>query len=180
MPAMAVLGLVTMFAALCKAEPPTMIGKGTDLEQNVFSMLAQGALNYSNASVTVIADADSAQNALRESIKPQYPEQAKREGIEGYVVVQFDITNTGEVSGARVIEAEPANCFETAAIDAVKQYRFSPNSSTSETVTIRGAVNKFVFSLNDAAPKPRPATIHYRGRTYYALNITQPTGYTAN
>jgi TonB family protein len=140
-----------------------------DIDSSTLSTIAQEAVPANDARVTVIADAATSTELVRESIRPLYPERARRDGIEGYVVVQFDITKSGMVSGARVIEAKPVNYFETAAMDAVRQFQFSPNDNAPDPVAIRGAVNKFVFSLHAPNTPVKPGFIYYRGRTYFAL-----------
>lgn len=153
-------------AASTPAALPAINGYISD---SAFSTVAQDAVAANDAHVTVIADAVMAPDETREANKPRYPEQALRDRIEGYVVVQFDITRTGAVSGVRVIEAQPANYFETAAINAVQKFRFSPNDNTTEPVAIRGAINRFVFSLHAPNIPAKPGFIFHRGRTYYAL-----------
>jgi len=134
-----------------------------------FATVAQSAVPTVDARVSVIADASTTPGIIRELVKPSYPEQARRDRVEGYVVVQFDIAENGTVSGARVLEAKPANYFETAAIDAVRQLQFSPNDKPANSVAIRGAVNMFVFSLNAPNAPAKPGFITWRGRSYYAL-----------
>jgi len=126
--------------------------------------------NQLSPSIRVALDSRIPDAAMRDSIKPLYPEQARQQGVEGYVVVQFDITREGDVTGAHVIEAQPANYFENAAIDAVRQYRFAPNNATREDIAIRGAVNRFVFSLTENTGAFKPSYVPYRGRTFFALN----------
>jgi TonB family protein len=155
--------MLTVASVCCLAAPEPGDTDGS------FAAVAQSAVHANEARVTIIADATTTPAAARESIKPQYPEEARRDGIEGYVVVQFDISRTGAVSDARVIEAQPANYFETAAINAVRQYQFSPTANSVEPVAIRGAVNKFVFSLHAPNTPVNPGSIRYRGRTYYAV-----------
>ena len=41
-----------------------------------------------------------------------YPPGAKAEGIEGYVVIRYDVTAEGAVINAEVVEAEPQGVFE--------------------------------------------------------------------
>jgi TonB family protein len=56
---------------------------------------------------------------------PAYPERARRLGIEGQVVLQFVVDQFGRVErDIQVIDSFPM--FDQAAIDAVRQWRFSP------------------------------------------------------
>ncbi|MDR2581594.1 MAG: energy transducer TonB [Fibromonadaceae bacterium] len=63
---------------------------------------------------------------LRE-VFAQYPAQAKRRGVSGYVNVYMVIDRSGNVAEAFVTVVEPAGFgFETEALNAVRQYKFSP------------------------------------------------------
>lgn len=57
---------------------------------------------------------------------PQYPYKAARRGIEGWVRVRFQVTETGTVEDVEVLESEPPGVFEQAAIKAVYRWRFKP------------------------------------------------------
>ena len=57
---------------------------------------------------------------------PQYPVAAARKGIEGYVEVSFTITDQGTVTNVAVVSADPADVFERAAVEAVRQWRYDP------------------------------------------------------
>lgn len=168
--ASAFAGLTLTSASLCCTAAALASAIADKAPDSSFSTVAQDAVAASDAHVTVLADATVVPESMRDAIKPRYPEQALRDRIEGYVVVQFDITRTGSVSGARVIEAQPANYFESAAIDAVQKFQFSPNDNTTEPVAIRGAINRFVFSLHGPNTPAKPGFIFHRGRTYYALS----------
>ena len=57
---------------------------------------------------------------------PQYPYRAARRGIEGWVRVRFQVTETGTVEDVEVLDSEPPGVFEQAAIKAVYRWRFKP------------------------------------------------------
>jgi periplasmic protein TonB len=59
-------------------------------------------------------------------IKPKYPKAALTEGIEGWVMLQIDITETGEVDNIRVIDGEQRNMFQSEARRAVAQWKYKP------------------------------------------------------
>lgn len=72
---------------------------------------------------------------------PQYPYKAARRGIEGWVRVRFEVTETGTVEDVQVLESDPPGVFEQAAIKAVYRWRFKPRivngqptASTAEQV----------------------------------------------
>jgi len=62
---------------------------------------------------------------LLSSIIPRYPERARRLGIEGQVVLRFVVDQLGRVErDIQVVTSLPM--LDQAAIDAVRQWRFSP------------------------------------------------------
>jgi TonB family protein len=55
-----------------------------------------------------------------------YPEDARAQGIEGLVVVRYDVAVDGRVINARVVRAEPPDVFDDAALASVRSWRFNP------------------------------------------------------
>jgi protein TonB len=59
---------------------------------------------------------------------PVYPLRAKRMGIEGWVKINFIVTEKGTVSQITIVEAQPKNTFEQSVIRSVSSWRFSPGT----------------------------------------------------
>lgn len=59
-------------------------------------------------------------------VNPQYPQQALRNGIQGWVELEFTITAEGDVTNVRVVNAQPRRAFEREAIRALSQWKFRP------------------------------------------------------
>jgi protein TonB len=59
-------------------------------------------------------------------IKPKYPKAALVAGVEGWVLMQIDINEAGEVENIRVVGGEQRNMFEGEAKRAVAQYKYRP------------------------------------------------------
>lgn len=80
---------------------------------------------------------------------PRYPNKALNRGIEGWVEVQFTIDVGGLPTEASVVSAEPSGMFETAALRAVKKWRFSParNEETGLPVQSDPITTKVQFKL---------------------------------
>ncbi len=80
-----------------------------------------------------IAD-DAIMNENTVDIKPkvlsrpplEYPENALKDGIKGYVIINMLIGKDGSVELAKVLESQPAGVFDNAALNAVRSWRFSP------------------------------------------------------
>jgi protein TonB len=82
-------------------------------------------------------------------IRPMYPREAAMGGIEGWVKVEFTITETGTVKDARVVEAEPARIFNREAIRAILKWKFKPRVVEGIAVE-RRATQIIDFTLDDA------------------------------
>jgi protein TonB len=63
---------------------------------------------------------------LLEYTLPEYPTTALREGIEGWVDVEFVIGEDGGPREIIAVAAEPLGRFEEAALAAVANYRYRP------------------------------------------------------
>jgi TonB family protein len=71
------------------------------------------------------------------TVNPEYPDSARRRGIEGWVEVAFTITPTGAVEDVEVRNASPADVFDDAAVRAMRQWRFEPIVRNGERVSQR-------------------------------------------
>lgn len=70
------------------------------------------------------------------SVSPIYPAQAKKYGIEGWVVLEFGITAHGTVENIRVIESHPSDVFDDAAKKAVAKWRYMPSNLADQVNTV--------------------------------------------
>lgn len=70
------------------------------------------------------------------SVQPTYPEQAKKDGIEGWVVLEFGVTANGTVENIRVVESHPSDVFDAAAKKAVAKWRYMPNKLKDQINTV--------------------------------------------
>ena len=59
---------------------------------------------------------------------PDYPPKAFKDGVEGYVEVEFTVMPDGTVQDVSVVGADPPHTFEVAAVKAVSQWTFKPGT----------------------------------------------------
>ena len=64
------------------------------------------------------------------TVEPKYPEHAYKNGIEGWVWLEFDIDNSGAVTDITLIDSYPAKTFDKAIINAVKRWQYQGDSQT--------------------------------------------------
>lgn len=59
-------------------------------------------------------------------IEPIYPREAARKRIEGWVKLEFTITESGTVSDPAVVDSRPRRTFDRSAIQSIRKWRFEP------------------------------------------------------
>jgi periplasmic protein TonB len=97
-----------------------------------------GGIENNVATLTPVVDARGAMTRMSMSagsdrdviplvrIAPDYPPRALSRGLEGWVKVQFTITPTGTVKDPIVVDAEPKQMFDEAALKAIARWRYNP------------------------------------------------------
>ena len=78
---------------------------------------------------------------------PQYPQRCAARGIEGWVLVRFDVGTVGAPINAEVVETDGSGCFERAALSAVARFRYRPAMVNDEPVVARGMLKRLTFRL---------------------------------
>lgn len=98
------------------------------------------------AAMTAISFASApamAQDRERTSVAaPEYPRGAERRGIEGYAVVQYNVSPDGAVVEPTVVEANPEGVFDRAVLRAIESWGYAPSADTTE-----GMTQRFDFNL---------------------------------
>ncbi len=79
-------------------------------------------------------------------IQPQYPRRAAIAKIEGWVEMEFTITETGGVTDPRVVKANPPRIFDREAIRAILKWKFKPRVIDGQPVA-RRATQTIDFKL---------------------------------
>ncbi len=80
--------------------------------------------------------------------QPQYPREALMSATEGYVIVEFTITETGAVRNPRVVESRPPRLFDREALRAIMRWKFKPRVVDGVAIE-RRARQKLEFNLPD-------------------------------
>ena len=81
-------------------------------------------------------------------IQPMYPRRAAIAKIEGFVTIEFTITETGSVTDPKVVEANPQRVFDRDAIRAILKWKFKPRVVDGRPVA-RRATQTLDFKLAD-------------------------------
>lgn len=78
-----------------------------------------------------------------------YPPAARAAGIEGHVVVRYDVTAGGGVANPVVVESQPAGTFDAAALASLSGWRFRPRIENGQAVSAPNRVSTLRFRLGE-------------------------------
>ena len=72
---------------------------------------------------------------LLEQVEPEYPEEARRAGLEGVVLMEFTVGKDGGVKDSVVLKGH--RLFHQASLDALSGFRYLPGYQNREAVEVR-------------------------------------------
>ncbi len=135
-----VVALLSILLAGCgsKTEGPEEITNSASLQAVQQTPPAEG--------VSVDTEPGLVKNAV-----PVYPEEAKKNGLEGTVYVKIWIDEDGKVKDA-LIQKSDAEIFNQPSVDAAKQFQFTPALKDGTPVSVWVTV-PFKYKLADKAEK---------------------------
>lgn len=67
---------------------------------------------------------------------PEYPIRATTNGVEGYVILRFTVTETGSVADPEVLRSEPPRMFDRAAIRAILRWKYQPQLANGKPISV--------------------------------------------
>lgn len=110
-------------APLVTSEPLTVTSvSGT----GVTSSSAESAGAGNNATTTKSNGSGIIPPSILNRINPTYPQSARQAGIEGTVILKIQIHENGHAGNVTIFRSSGNEELDTAAISAVKQWRFVP------------------------------------------------------
>jgi len=81
-------------------------------------------------------------------VSPTYPTIARQAGLEGWVLVQFDVLASGNVSNIRIVESSD-RIFEKSARKAASRFRFKPRVNDGVALETTGVQNIFRYRMEN-------------------------------
>ncbi len=81
-------------------------------------------------------------------VEPTYPAIAVKRGLEGFVVVQFDVLSDGTVGNISVLRSS-SGIFERSAIQAASRFRFKARVVDGVPQTSSGVQYQFRFTMDN-------------------------------
>ena len=86
---------------------------------------------------------------ILQKIDPVYPEKARQQGLEGLVIVQLEVLATGLVGELSIKQSSGSSLLDTAALEAVRQWRFIPAKDTASGMSLSCVTTvPLAFQLN--------------------------------
>ncbi len=93
-------------------------------------------------------------------VQPAYPRRALREGLSGWVIIEFDVGTDGSVRNPHVVSNcaavvsvagdcvdRPNSIFDASALKAAMKFRYRPRVETGIAYQPTGVRNRLTFSL---------------------------------
>jgi protein TonB len=81
-------------------------------------------------------------------VAPVYPPRAAARGLEGYVVVQYTVTTTGDTRDVTIVESS-SSLFDRAAVESAQKYKYKPRVIDGTAVEVAGVTTRIEFVLED-------------------------------
>ena len=78
----------------------------------------------------------------------EYPSGPKESSTEGYVIVSYDVTQSGDVINLKIIESSPPSVFDEAAVEYVKTWHFQAKQVDGQKVSATGLQSRISFLLD--------------------------------
>lgn len=131
-------------AAEAESAPPAPEDTGDEA-------LRQSAVESTQSPATVDVSNDRAERTMPQPlsstvVQPKYPADALVDGVEGYVTLEFTVTDSGNVTDVAIAEAQPEGVFEEAVREAIRRWRFEPARENGKPVDQR-VRHRFDFTL---------------------------------
>jgi TonB family protein len=140
-------GKATVATAMVSVRPPE------DAQRFVSTIKTTSRATSSLPANAVRVGGDITPPTKTYQVDPVYPPIARAAQVQGVVIVEAVVDEAGGVSDARILRSIPL--LDQAALDAVKQWRFTPTVRDGKPVPVVMTVT-INFSLGDDAPPPPP------------------------
>ena len=84
-------------------------------------------------------------------ITSNYPEEAIRKCIEGWVIVEYSVLRDGTTINHKVVDSVPKGVFEESALESARKLNYAGNTELTGK-RINGVQFKYSFSLDRDSP----------------------------
>ena len=116
-------------------QPTTGPGSGSDSASHSNSEVTQSDANWSNVPLS--------------QLMPKFPYNAQVKGVEGWVIIMFDINEEGRPTNIQIVDSVPKGFFEHEAKKSIRSRRYKPYLNSGIPSVKSGVRVKVEFTLND-------------------------------
>lgn len=95
-------------------------------------------------------DKDEDDIAVLIRIAPKYPSAASRKGINGWVIMSYNVNTVGRVENINVIKQDPSGLFKDSAVEALKKWLYKPKFVYGEAVVTEGLTIQLDFNIQQS------------------------------
>jgi len=85
---------------------------------------------------------------LLKRVTPNYTSRMRSRGIEGSVLIKFDVNKNGNVENAFVLESSGHNELDLISLNAVKEFSYNPAILNGSPSATRGLKKRFTFNID--------------------------------
>ena len=91
-------------------------------------------------------------------LRSQYPLLAERYCVSGWVMISYNLADSGDLYDLRVIDSEPKYLFDESALEALQKWKYVSSDHPARRAQVRGcALFLFHFSREHPASREPPA-----------------------
>ncbi|GAA4350637.1 energy transducer TonB [Kangiella taiwanensis] len=80
--------------------------------------------------------------------QPNYPIMAQQRGLEGWVLLTYDVDTSGTLSNIAVMDSEPRKIFDREAMRALRKWKFKPAMTNGQPIASVGQTVKIEFNMD--------------------------------
>ena len=73
---------------------------------------------------------------------------AQQRGLEGWVLLKYDVDTSGTLSNIAVIDSEPRKIFDKEATRALRKWKFKPAMTNGQPIASLGQTVKIEFKMD--------------------------------
>ena len=146
------LGLCLLFS-VCGCAPSQLPRPFQDPRDAGPFMATSDFPNPPNVEATASSEACSGEPLRAVSAPlPDYPARGWNRGLQGWVIVQFDVRSDGFTENVQVARGVPGGSFDAEAARAVNRWQFQPLST--DDARLSGCVVLFEFRITETKVEP--------------------------
>lgn len=122
---------------------------GSSFGLGQFEFLGEGAEGLLGDNSNVVMTEETVDEVPRATYRPplQYPDYARKRGINGHVLLNLLVNATGEVEEVKLLRSEPEGLFDQVAMSSVREWSFDPAMYKGSPVKV-WVKQKISFNLN--------------------------------